>query len=380
MAKHLVIIGAGTGGLMLSNHVARGLNREIEEGAVTVTLVGDRDEYIYQPGFLYVAFDMMRPAELIRKVTDLISPGVTFVHDRAVRVDTGTQMVETESGRRLPYDYLALSTGSELNLDEIEGLREGAHWFYTLDGAIRLREALKRFQGGRLVMAVGLPHKCPVAPLEFAFMFDEWTRERGIREKTEIVYTFPINGAHSIEPCSVWARGEFEKRNIHLETFFNMERVDPVAREIHSLEGISYAYDLLVAVPPHVGDPVGRASGLTNTSSFLVTDRHTLMAAGHENIFVIGDATNLPLSKAGSVAHFQAEALGENLINLLTGGSMAHLYNGKTFCFVEAGLHTASYLIFDYDHPPKMSPPTRATHWFKLAYNRIHWLNLKGIV
>lgn len=380
MTRRLLVVGAGTGGLMVANHVARALAAEIERGEVSVTLVGERDEYLYQPGLLYVAFDLMRPRDLVRKVRELIVPGVQFVPGRVDRVFATDNVAVTRGGQTLPYDYLVLATGSELDLAEVPGLAEGAHWFYTLDGAIRLRDALSQFQGGRLVMALGLPHKCPVAPLEFIFMFDEWARHKGIREQTEIIYTFPINRAHSIPAVADWAAAEFERRGIQLETFFNLESVDPVKREVTSLEGTSFAYDLLVAIPPHKGDGLGEASGLAEEGGWLKTDRHRLNVGGQANTFAVGDSTNLPISKAGSVAHFQAEALGENLVHLLTGGAAAHHYDGKAFCFIEAGLNTATSISFDYHTPPVLTPPTQAVHWFKQAYNRIHWLNLKGIV
>lgn len=380
MAKELLVIGAGSGGLILSNTVARSLAKEIQRGEVTVTLLGERDEYLYQPGLLYVPFDLMRPAELIRKVKDLLVPCVRFIHDRATKIDPGSRQVQTRDGKVLTYDYLVLATGSELNLDETPGLKEGAHWFYDLDGAIRLREALSRFQGGRVVIALGLPHKCPVAPLEFVFMLDEWARERGVRDKTEITYAFPLNRAHNIQTCADWAQSEFDKRSIHLETFFNLDSVDPVRQEVNSFEGTTLPYDLLVAVPAHKGDTVHVDSDLAVQGNWVPTHRHTLRVGTYENIFAIGDATNMPTSKAGSVAHFESEVLAGNLVNLLTGGGAPHLYDGKTFCFIEAGMHKATYLSFTYDQPPVPGPPSEAIHWFKQAYNRIHWMNLKGIV
>lgn len=380
MPKELLVVGAGTGGLMLSNHVARKLEAEIARGEVSVTLLGDRDEYLYQPGLLYVAFDLMRVPDLIRKVRDLIVPGVKFVHDRAAHIDTESRIVRTEGGKSLSYDYLVLATGSDINPAEVEGLAEGAYWFYTVDGALKLREALSRFQGGRMVMTMGLPHKCPVAPLEFTFMFDEWARERGIRDKTEIIYTFPLNRAHSIENVAVWAAGEFEKRGIQLETFFNLDSVNPASKEVTSFEGTTLNYDLLVVIPPHKGDELAKESGLAVDGTWITTDRSELRAGQLDHVFAIGDATNLPVSKAGSVAHFEAEVLGENLVNLLTGSSAVHRYNGKAFCFIESGLDKATYITFDYQNPPLLTPPTQAIHWFKQGYNRIHWLNLKGIV
>ncbi|HWI51796.1 MAG TPA: FAD/NAD(P)-binding oxidoreductase [Symbiobacteriaceae bacterium] len=380
MAKELLVVGAGSGGLILSNTVARSLAAEIRRGEVTVTLLGDRDEYLYQPGLLYVVFDLMRPTELVRKVKDLLVPGVRFVHDRATKIDPEKRTVQTRAGKTLSYDYLVIATGSELNLEETPGLKEGAHWFYDLPGAIKLREKLSHFQGGKVVVALGLPHKCPVAPLEFVFMLDEWARERSIRSKMEITYAYPLNRAHNIQTCADWAQAEFDSRGIQLETFFNIESVDPVKQEVTSLECTTLPYDLLVAIPAHKGDAVHRESGLAGEGNWVPTHRHTLQMGNYENVFVIGDATNLPTSKAGSVAHFEAEVLSGNLVNLLTGGGAPHLYDGKTFCFIEAGMHKATYLSFNYDNPPVPGPPSEAIHWFKQAYNRIHWMNLKGIV
>lgn len=380
MPKEVLIVGAGTGGLMLANHLARHLASEITRANVAITLAGDCDEYLYQPGLLYVPFGQMHPQQLSRKITELIAPGVRYIHDRAVKIEPEQNQVTTESGRRLPYDYLVLATGSQINVAEVPGLAEGGHWFYDLDGALRLREALRTFSGGRVVVTMGLPHKCPVAPLEFTFMLDAWARECGMRDKLEIIYTFPINRAHSIQTVADWAAGEFERRSITLETFFNLESVDPGKREVTSLEGTTIAYDLLVAIPPHKGAALGADSGMAETGGWIPTHRHDLHVGDHTNIFAVGDATNLPISKAGSVAHFQAEVLAENLINLLQDSGAARRYNGKAFCFIEAGMEKATYLAFDYDNPPPVSPPTQSIHWFKQAYNRIHWLNLKGIV
>ena len=381
MGKHLVIVGAGTGGLMVANAVGRSLEQGMERGEVSVTVLGDRDEYVYQPGFLYLAFDLMRPNELARKVRDLLRPGIRFVHDRAARVDADRKEVHTQGGQVLSYDYLVLATGSDIHPSEVPGLQEGGHWFYTLAGAVRLRDTLRQFTGGRVVLTVGVPHKCPVAPLEFILMFDDWARARGIRGDCEITYTYPIGRAHTIPAVAEWAQAQLEARGIRVETFFNMTEVDPDAKSVGSLEGTTLSYDLLVAIPPHVGDRLGADSGLAEAGNWLPTDRHNLNLVGRDDVFVLGDATNLPVSKAGSVAHFEAEVLAQNLVGLLADGApLKHRYSGKVFCFIEAGMEKATFITFDYDHPPLVSPPTQSVHWFKQTYNRIHWLNLKGIL
>lgn len=380
MPKKLLIIGAGTGGLILANTVARQLAGEIRRGEVAVTLLGDRDEYLYQPGLLYVAFDLMRVPDLIRKVGELVVPGVRFIHERAERIDPAARTVLTQTGRQLSYDWLVLATGSEIAPEEVPGLEADGHWFYTVEGAVRLRDALRAFQGGRVVLSMGIPHKCPVAPLEFVFMLDDWARQRGIRQQMEITYCFPLNRVHNIHSVSDWALPEFERRGITFEGFFNLESVDPVRKGVTSLEGVTLPYDLLVAVPPHKGSSLGTGSGLASGGNWLPTDRHTLQLVGHDRIFVLGDAAELPVPKAGSVAHFEAEVLAGNLVNLLTGGAANQRYDGKAFCFIETGQDRATYLSFDYEHPPLMIEPTSGLHRFKQVYNRIHWMNLKGIL
>jgi sulfide:quinone oxidoreductase len=381
MAKRLVIIGSGTAGLMVANLVARQMRAKIAHHEVEVTVLGERDEYVYQPGFLYVAFDLWEPSSLLRKVTDILHPGVAFVHDRAERIDPKGQVVHTQTGKELPYDYLVVATGSQLNLNEVPGLQEGGHWFYTMEGALRLRDTLSAFDGGTLVLSVGIPHKCPVAPVEFTLMFDDWARAKGIRERTEIVYTYPVARPHTIASVADFAEREFTARGISIETFFNMESVDADARVVHSQEGTDVEYDVLVAIPPHQGDALGTASGIAEKGNWYPTDRSHLNVGSYDNIFAVGDTTNLPVSKAGSVAHFESEVLADNLVGLLTDGRKpGHAYTGRAFCFIETGLEQATYISFDFTHPPVVPTPSRSIHLFKQTYNRIHWANLKAVM
>jgi sulfide:quinone oxidoreductase len=375
-----LIVGGGTGGLTLANLLARRLSMAGGPDGVEVTVVADRDRYLYQPGLLYLPFDLAAPEELERPVRQLLHPAVRFVHSRVRRIDPRRKAVEAEGDVQLGYDFLVLATGSFVHPEEVPGLAEGAHHFYTLEGALRLREALRRFQGGRVVLTIGVPHKCPAAPLEFVLMLEDWARRRGIRDRTEIVYTYPVGRAHVLEPVAAWAESEFAARGIQWEPFFNPESVDPAARTVSSLEGSSFPYDLLVAVPPHVGAQALADSGLAVAGNWLPAHRGTLAHPDWPDVYGLGDATDLPVSKAGSTAHYQAEVLAENLFNQLRGGAPARHYDGKVFCFIEAGLDRATSIEFTYDRPPRVGAPSRSVHWFKQAYNRIHWLNLQAIV
>ena len=381
MPKRLLVIGSGTAGLMVANLAARGLEAKVRRHEVEITVLGERDDYVYQPGFLYVAFDLMDPRNLVRPVRDLLHPVVRFVHDRAQRVDADSRTVLTQGGVSLPYDYLVIATGSRISPEEVPGLADDAHWFYTLEGAVKLREALQDLRGGRVAISVGIPHKCPVAPVEFTLMLDAWARTRGLRDQLEITYTYPVARAHTIPAVAEFAEAEFERRDIKLETFFNMESVDTQGHVLHSQEGTDVAYDLLVTVPPHRGDALGGDSSLAGGGNWYPTDRQFLQVQGHDNIFAVGDTTDLPVSKAGSVAHFESEVVSDNLVGLLSDGHRpGHTYAGRAFCFIETGLEEATYISFDFQHPPVVPTPSRSIHFFKQTYNQIHWANLKAVI
>ncbi len=262
---------------------------------------------------------------------------------RIVIVGAGMNCVEAESGKIFRYDYLVIATGSRLAPEMIPGLSEGAVHFYDLDGARKTRAALDDFKGGRIIVNSNVPHKCPVAPLEVTLILDEYLQERGLAGESEIVYTYPIGRLHGLEPVAHWAAPEFEDRGIHSETFFNTKEVDPRHKTITSEEGETLSYDLLITIPPHRGAKVIEDSGL-GSDGWIPTDPHSLLLEGSDNIFVIGDTTNIPISKAGSTAHFQADTVTQNITHLVQEGRWARQYDGKVFCFIETGLNADTYI------------------------------------
>lgn len=378
--KKFLIIGGGTAGTMLANKLAKGLTNELQERKAEITVVSDRDYHVYQPGFLYIPFQLKRPEEIVRPIKDVMDPKVKIVLDSATGINEKQKSVTLKSGKTLTYDYLILATGSHPQPAQIPGLDEAGHTFFSMESALKLQEAMKKFKGGKVVVAVGLPHKCPVAPLEFVMMFEDWARQRGIRKETEITYAYPLAGPYGTASVAELAVKEFTERNINIETFFFMDSVDVKNKELRSMDGRSLPFDLLVAIPPHKGAEIIEQSGLGDGDNWLPTDRHQLNLVNHDSIFVIGDATNLPISKAGSTAHFESEILAENLIDKVRGGEGNKQYNGKVFCFIETGLNTATYISFDYDNPPKPVTPSKMVHFGKVGYNNMHWVNLKGIM
>jgi sulfide:quinone oxidoreductase len=376
--NRIVIVGAGTGGVVLANKLADELHAEIDAGEVAVTLVDESDEHVYKPTFLYVPFGKKTVADAKRPLSELVDRRVDLRIGRVTDLDTDAKRVAFADGETLAYDYATVATGARLTPDEVPGLVEGGHHFYGPEGAEALRDELAAFESGHLVLSViGVPHMCPAAPVEFVLMADQWFRDRGIRDDVEITYTYPINRTHGLEPIAEWASERFAERDINAETFFNADSVDPEAGVVESMEGTELDYDLLVAIPPHDGQPLIAEAGLGD-DGWVEVDRHTLQAARAPDVYAIGDAADVPTSKAGSVAHYQAGVVAERLAAQVRGGIPTATYDGKTMCFLEAGMDEATFIEFDYENPPFVRDESKAVHWAKLAYNQSYWLTARG--
>ena len=376
----IVIIGGGPGGTITANHLADELAGEIRRGDVSVTLVTDKPDQVYKPGFLYLAFGIGEPESIHRPVRELVSPTVDVRIARVEKVDTAQRQVIVEKGGSFAYDQLIIATGTQLDPKATPGLAEAGDWFYDEASALRLRAKLEALTEGRVIVSViGVPHMCPVAPLEITFMLDDWLRRRGVRDGVELVYTYPINRTHSIPEVAAWATPELVKRGVVTETFFNAETVDAEKKVLASMEGTELPFDVLIAIPEHRSAPFLEASGLTQ-SGWVPTDRDTLAVKGQDGIWALGDTTDLPVSKAGSVAHYQAGVVAKNVAARVHGKQPQARYGGKTICFIEAGLDSATFLEFDYKRPPSLQAPTKMIHWAKLAYNNAYWLTAKGLL
>jgi sulfide:quinone oxidoreductase len=378
--KNIVVIGGGVGGTLTANYLASKLKPELRERKIKITLISATDKQLYEPGLLYLIFNKMEESEIIREIKYLLDPDINLVVDTATRVDTSNQVVETEKGS-YPYDYLVIATGSKVAPEEIPGLKEGGHWFYNLEGARKLRDALAKFKGGKIVVSVmGVPHKCPVAPIEVSFMLHDFFKHLQMRDQVEILYTYPINKVFLMDSVAELVADLFDQKGIEYKTFFNPIEVDAKNKKIMTLEGEEEQYDLLIAIPPHKGSDLVINSGLADKGGWVPTDRFTLKVEGYDNVYAVGDATNLPVSKAGSVAHFEAEVIAENIAAEIKGLPPTARYYGKTMCFIETSFDEATYIWFDYETPPKPVMPSRFIHWTKIAYNRLYWLTARGIL
>ncbi len=376
---NVTIVGGGVAGTLTANYLATRLRDEVRRKEIEITLISDRDKLLYEPGLLYLIFNRLEEKDILRDLKILLDPGVKFVFKRADKIDLENREIRL-GDEKLSYDYLVIATGSRIVPEEIPGLTKTGHWFYNLDGAVRLRDEIAKFKGGKIVVSVmGVPHKCPVAPIEVTFLLHDFLKIHGIRKSSEIIYTYPINRVFLMESVSELVQNLFTEKGIETRTFFNPIEVDAEKREVLTLEGERERFDLLISIPPHKGSKVIIDSGISD-DGWVPTDRYTLKVKGHDNAFAIGDTTDLPVSKAGSVAHFQAEVVAENISAEIKGLPPTARYFGKAMCFIETSFNEATYIWFDYETQPKFVKPNKFTHWMKIAYNRMFWLTARGVL
>ncbi len=386
--NNLLILGAGTAGTMMANRMVKTL----PPGKWKVTVVDRDDVHVYQPGLLFLPFHGYREEEILRPRGTLIHPEVDFVLDAIDRIDPDAQVVALESGRQLAYDILLIATGSHIRPEQTPGMT-GRLWqkdvfdFYTLDGSSKLAKRLDAFEGGRLVIdTVEMPIKCPVAPLEFACLADAYFREKGMRDKVEMVYATPLDGAFTKPKAAAAFGSMLEDRGISVVTNFSANGVDEERRVLTAYGGEEEPFDLLVTIPLHGGSASILRSELGDEIGFVPTDKHTLQSKAHANIFVIGDATDLPASKAGAVAHFEGDVLADNLLRFIDDRPLDPGFDGHANCFIETGNGKAMLIDFNYETEPlpgrfplpgigpfTLLEESEVNHWGKLAFKWVYW-------
>ncbi len=392
--KKLVILGAGTAGTIMANKLAPVLDKSEWE----ITIVDQHETHYYQPGFLFIPFGIYTREDVIRPKRDYIPRHVNVEISPIEMIEAQNNRVKLSNGKVLNYDILIIATGSDIHPEETEGLldsgwRQNIFDFYSIDGATSLSNFLKYWEGGKLVMnVVEMPIKCPVAPLEFVFLADWWFTEQGIRDKVEIEYVTPLPGAFTKPIASKYLGGFLEKKNIKLTPEFNTGKVDSGRNKLISYDGREVDYDLLVIVPTIMGSDAIARSGLGDDLNFVPVDPYTLQSKQYENIFVIGDATDAPTSKAGSVAHFESEILFENILRYIDGRPLLPEFDGHANCFIESGFGKGLLIDFNYTVEPlpgkfplpgigpySLLEETRMNHWGKMMFRWMYWnLLLKG--
>jgi sulfide:quinone oxidoreductase len=304
------------------------------------------------------------------------------------------------AGKKSSYDYdwLIVATGCRIVPEEVEGMLDDwhgdVHDFYTLDGAVLLQKKLRYFSSGRVVLNIAeMPYKCPVAPLEFIFMADWFFRVNGVRDHIEIELVTPAAGAFTKPIASRILSQIAEHKKIKITPNFDIARVNAPEKTIESHKGDKVPYDLLVSIPPNFGASFIDDSDMGDPMCFVDTDHHTLRAKNYDHIYVIGDATNVPASKAGAVAHYESDTVVHNLVREIDGQEPKPTFDGHATCFICSGYEKAVLIDFNYKYEPLpgkfpfpgLGPFTllgdsNFNYWGKMMFKWVYWnMMLKGV-
>ncbi len=386
--KRLLILGGGTAGTMAANRLRKRLHRD--EWAITI--VDQTDAHVYQPGNLFVPFGIYQPHDLVKPRRRFLPDDVELVLAEIDHVEPGENLVMLADERTLHYDYLIIATGTSPRPDQTPGMlgpewRKSIHEFYTLEGATALAETLADWEGGRMVVhIVDMPIKCPVAPLEFTFLADAFFTERALRDQVEMVFVTPLDGAFTKPIASKHLGGILEGRKVALESDFMVEHIDTDAKTLVSFDEREIPFDLLVTIPLNMGADYVARSGLGDDLNYVPVDKQTLLSKAYDNIFAIGDASDIPTSKAGSVAHFSIELFEENFMSHVHGRPMTKLFDGHANCFIESGHGKGMLIDFNYDTEPlpgkyplpgfgpfSLLRESEANHWGKMTFRWVYW-------
>ncbi|MCS7117279.1 MAG: NAD(P)/FAD-dependent oxidoreductase [Thaumarchaeota archaeon] len=376
--KRISVIGGGTGGTLLANKLVSLLKGEVARGEVEVHLFTESTEHVFSPGNIDIAFRGARPESFRRREGALLDRRVVLHENAVSRVDLANRALFHDSGV-INYDYLVLATGSVARPDIIPGLKESSYNFHTgQEDAGRTWEALSRFVGGRIVVLTNIPHKCPPSPVEAAFLIEELIRKRGMRDRVEISYATPYTRAYPAPAIAEVVEPMMEERGIRLYTMFNTDYVDPKAKKVYSIEGEELEFDLLITVPPHRGADVVFRSEMGDSEGWIPTDKETMRHEGSDDVYVIGDATNIPISKSGVVAHLEAIVAAENVASDFLGTGKVYCYTGRINCPLELGDSRAVFVSATYEKPPARQRPSVAKYLMKRAFASVYWEMLKG--
>ncbi len=385
--KRLLILGAGTAGTMAANKLRPQLPRD----EWNVTIVDQSDTHYYQPGYLFIPFGIYRPDEVTKPTKRFIPSGVDLVTGEIDRVVADENRVLLADGREFKYDYLIIASGTTPRPDQTPGMEDdlggSVHDFYTYEGATALADKLRTWDGGRLVVHITeMPIKCPVAPLEFTFLADAFFTEQGIRDNVDITYVTPLEGAFTKPVASKYLGDMLDKRNVHLEPDFMIESVDTDAKKIVSFDEREVAYDLLVTIPVNMGADYIARSDLGDDLNYVPVDPQTLLSKKYDNIFAVGDASDIPASKAGSVAHFAMDLFPANFLRHIQGLKMTEFFDGHANCFIETGHGKGLLIDFNYETEPlpgkyplpgvgpfSLLQETELNHWGKVMFRWMYW-------
>ncbi len=392
--KELLILGAGTAGTMMANKLSSALDSE----EWRITIVDQYKTHYYQPGFLFIPFGIYNAQDVKKPKANFFPVGIRVIYSPIDKIEAKDNKVLLENGKVLNYDYLIVATGTQTRPEETTGLKDKLWYknifdFYTLEGALALQKFFKNWEGGKLVLCISeLPYKCPVAPIEFVCLAEAFFAKKGMRDKVDITYVTPMSGAFTKPVATKMLSELLEEKNIKIVPDFYLEKIDNENKKIISYDEREIEFDVLTIVPVNMGAEMIARSGIGDDMNYVYTNKYTLQCENHDNIFVIGDAANLPTSKAGSVAHFASEILFDNLMSAMDNRPLMAKFDGHANCYIETGYGKGALIDFNYTTEPLpgtfplpgigpfgLLKNTKINHYGKVLFRWIYWhILLKG--
>ncbi|MCL4328083.1 MAG: NAD(P)/FAD-dependent oxidoreductase [Candidatus Thermoplasmatota archaeon] len=377
-AKKVLILGDGAAGTMMGNK----LRFHSDPSDIQITVLGNSEKHYFKPDGVSIPFGFKDYRNSVKPTRSLFNFGVNYVRETVASIDVKNSTVIASSGKSYFYDYLIIATGDRFAYEDLPGYEKAASHFYSLEASLALREKLNHFNGGKIVIGqASIPIQCPPAPYEFTFQLEQYLNLRGIRKQTELHYIYPLNRVFTIPNVAPFVEKLMDDKGIIIHKMFNVDSVEPEIRRLNSIEGETLDYDLLVLVPPHRGQKVITESGLADESGYIDVDRNRLNYADYDNVFVIGDATNLPISKAGATAHFETEYLANRLANEVNGNAFFESYGGEVACTTITSGSRAITLFFSYNKPPRVNYESKSDYFLKWTSSDTYFTGMiRGIM
>ncbi len=358
---------------MAANRLRRAFRRDDLE----LIVVERKQTHIYQPGFTLLVFGLEEPENLIRPTRDLLLAGVRLITDSVVRIDPEEKKVLTRASGDLWYDYLVICTGARVDAGLTPGLQQGiaagrnVFTFYNMEGAVALREALDRFDGGTIVSSIcEMPIKCPAAPMKFIMMAQDLIHRKGLRHKCRFIFTTPLDAVFAREPYAALLGRIFREMEIETIPNFTPAAIDYQKGVIEDFQGRKVNFDLACITPPHTGDKAMLDSpGVGDQAGWVNCDKHKMTSRRYDEIYSLGDAADFPTAKTASGARKQADVLVERMRSLISNEAPVATYDGEIICPVLTRFGKAMFAHFNYSDP--MGPAWESSMYWNV---KVHML------
>jgi len=391
--KKIAVVGGNFSGIVVANKLARRLRWEIAKGDVEIVLFDRSEEYVIQAMYPLITFGSMSEEYARGSKKEVLNSRIRYRFGKSgelLSIDLANRTLTFADGSKYMYDYLVIATGADYVPEEVPGLLKDYHTYYTLDGTLELRNMLQGFSKGTIVeLFVEPPIKCPIAPLKFGLMLDDFLRDKGARSNVNITLLYPTDHLHAQPEVNKLGKQLLEERGVSYVFNFTVSEVRAEEKVVVSDKGEKVKYDLLITIPPHRGAKAIRESGIGDPYGFVPCDRYTLQyrkgKVKYDEVYVIGDATTLEVAKAASVAHYQSDVVVENITSDVLGVGPRRMYRGETICPMLSDLYTqhgrgrAWLPWWDYKVNEMPFITTRFGWWFIRAFYLTLPLTMRGL-